>query len=99
MIQQPARQTRPPPHGKFLGKLLFAHLLGGKIKGVARREGAMDAARRDELLQTGDGREAAAIYVGGGLEAVEPGQFDRSEERSVGKEGVSKCRFRWAADN
>src|SRR3546814_16702096 len=26
-----------------------------------------------------------------------PGQFERSEERSVGKECVSQCRYRWAS--
>src|SRR5690606_17268645 len=50
--------------------------LGGEIKRIAQREGTTDTARRDELPQAGDGREAAAIYVGGGLETVESGQFD-----------------------
>src|SRR3546814_17386445 len=33
------------------------------------------------------------------LVAIQQSLMERSEERRVGKEGVSKCRFRWSPDH
>src|SRR3546814_11148032 len=54
--------------------------------------GAKDLALHIIALVGSDGAQGHAVeFAGEGVAAL-----DRSEERRVGKEGVSTCRYRWA---
>src|SRR3546814_17060616 len=53
---------------------------------------------RRRMQETGESPERAVVrlVLADGTEYHEAGHIERSEERRVGKECVSKCRYRWS---
>src|SRR3546814_19107660 len=62
---------------------------GARQQGGARLFGLSRDAGRAPARQAGQSRARRA-------DAADPGRGERSEERRVGKEGVSTCRSRWS---
>src|SRR3546814_8866162 len=76
------------------GRRVATHGLAGQV--VALNSILFAAIARVEVLRAG----ASAVYgtdaIGGVINFITRTQFQRSEERRVGKECVSTCRTRWS---
>src|SRR3546814_4401426 len=70
-----------------VGKRSIGHACGRRIGGRLKTIVLTD---RDEA------RSAPHVRFCGADKANEPSNLDRSEERSVGQECVSTCRYRWS---
>src|SRR3546814_11601368 len=94
---EPFKRSRdPPPKGSDMDQdedTAFADNYAERDQAKALREQARAGGLRFEAYLTGD----QADWL---LERIERGMFadpsERTEERRVGKEGVSTCRSRWS---
>src|SRR3546814_15687945 len=109
MIRRPPRSTRTDtlfPYTTLFRSRRLAQLQPAVplVEGLGQQVvAALQAPLRRVAGELDEGRLAEAccqVCVGDHAEAVGPGvRRERSEERSVGKEGVSTCRSRWSPNH
>src|SRR3546814_14684144 len=85
--------------GKVIGAILFEKTMDGMVDGKPTAEALKDRGvvpfiKVDQGLED----EARGVQLMKPMTRLDALIQKRSEERRVGKESVSQCRFRWATD-